>query len=135
MLKPFSEPALVVQAGRALKLPCSAEHDPDMPVSYSWRVDGLPLDQSKLESGQLAVDADNTLTVENPTQFDTGEYECTASTALDRASKTVRISVQDVPGPPHGARVERCDSKTATATVYFEHLESKNTIVPVKEFW
>uniref|UniRef100_A0A1I7RH52 Neuroglian n=1 Tax=Bursaphelenchus xylophilus TaxID=6326 RepID=A0A1I7RH52_BURXY len=135
ILKPFSEPVQVVQAGRALKLPCNADHDDDLDVSYTWKVDGLPLDQSKLESGQFLIDNDNTLTIENPTQFDSGEYQCLAATKLDEVSKTVKISVQDVPGPPHAARIERCDGKTATATIYFEHLESKNTVVPVKEFW
>lgn len=78
---------------------------------------------------------DNTLVIENPTHYDTGEYSCTAMTKLDSATKVVRISIQDVPNPVFGAYISKCDEKTATATINFEHLEPKSTVVPVKEFW
>lgn len=66
VLKPFSERSQTSQAGRALRLPCRAEHDPNLPVKYAWRIDGLPIDQSKLENGQLVIADDNTLVIENP---------------------------------------------------------------------
>lgn len=110
-LKPFSERSQTSQAGRSLRLPCKAEHDPNLVVKYTWRVDGLPIDQSKLENGQLVIADDNTLIIENPTHYDTGEYSCTASTKLDSATKVVRISIQDVPNPVFGAYISKCDEK------------------------
>ncbi|KAI6181170.1 Neuroglian [Aphelenchoides besseyi] len=135
VLKPFSEREQLVQAGRALRLPCIADHDRNLAVSYTWRVDGLPIDQSKLESGQFAINPDNTLVIANPTHFDSGEYSCTASTKLDSVSKSIQISVQDVPNPIYAGYISKCDQKTATATINFEHLEPKATIAPVREFW
>jgi hypothetical protein len=72
ILKPFSERSQTSQAGRALRLPCRAEHDPNLPVKYTWRIDGLPIDQSKLENGQLVIADDHTLIIENPTHY--GRY-------------------------------------------------------------
>jgi hypothetical protein len=88
-----------------------------------------------LDNGQLVITEENTLVIENPTHYDTGDYSCTAATKLDSATKTVRISIQDVPNPVYGAYVSKCDEKTATATINFEHLEPKSAVVPVKEFW
>lgn len=75
-----------------------------MLVQYTWRVDGLPIDQSKLDNGQLVIADDNTLVIENPTHYDTGEYLCTATTKLDSATKVVRISIQDVPNPGNSSK-------------------------------
>lgn len=147
ILKPFSERSQTSQAGRQLRLSCKAEHDPNLLVKYVWRIDGLPIDQSKIENGQIVniirfcwktiqvIDENNNLIIENPTHYDTGEYSCTATTKLDSATKVVQISIQDVPNPVYGGYVSKCDEKTATATINFEHLEPKSTVVPVKEFW
>ncbi|CEF70977.1 Neuroglian [Strongyloides ratti] len=131
----FNEPSLVHIAGEVLKLPCSAHHDNRLEVNYEWLVNGKPLDQERLNSGAYEIDSDNTLIIKNPTQYDSAEYVCNANTKLDSASKSIQITIQDVPAPPHAAYITDCNEKDYTVKVNFEHLEDANVISPVKEFW
>lgn len=90
----FPQTSQVSQAGRPLLLPCNAEHDKNLEVTYVWKVNGLPLDQEKLDSGQYEIREDNTLVIATPTQYDSAEYTCVASTKLDTVEKTIRINIQ-----------------------------------------
>ncbi|KAH7725433.1 fibronectin type III domain protein [Aphelenchoides avenae] len=134
-LAPFPESNQISQAGRPLLLPCNADHDENLDITYAWKVNGLPLDQEKLDSGQYEINDDNTLVIATPTQYDSAEYTCVASTKLDTVEKTIRINIQDVPNPVHAAYIQKCDSQGHSVQITFEHLESVNTAVPVKEFW
>uniref|UniRef100_A0A0N5C0I0 Neuroglian n=1 Tax=Strongyloides papillosus TaxID=174720 RepID=A0A0N5C0I0_STREA len=134
-LNDFEEPTLVHIAGEVLRLPCSAHHDNRLEVNYEWLVNGKPLDQDRLDSGAYEIDDDNTLIIKNPTQYDSAEYTCNANTKLDSATKSIQITIQDVPAPPHAAYITDCNEKDYTVKVNFEHLEDANVISPVKEFW
>uniref|UniRef100_A0A915E2G4 Ig-like domain-containing protein n=1 Tax=Ditylenchus dipsaci TaxID=166011 RepID=A0A915E2G4_9BILA len=134
-LEPFAEPKMEKQAGLPLKLACEAKHDENLEVKYEWTINGRSVAEKQLDRDNYQVLADNTLLVVNPTQLDSGSYSCIASSKLDAASKTVYISIEDVPMPVYSAFISRCDTVGNTATIQFEHLEPAGGTVPVKEFW
>ncbi|KAI1726468.1 fibronectin type III domain-containing protein [Ditylenchus destructor] len=135
VLEPFSEIRMEKQAGLPLKLPCEAKHDDNLDVKYEWTINGRPLAEKQIDRDNYQVLDDNTLLIINPTQADTGNYACIASTKLDSVSKIVYISIEDVPVPVYSAYISRCDSEGNSATINFEHLEPADGTVPVREFW
>uniref|UniRef100_A0AC35U4D0 Neuroglian n=1 Tax=Rhabditophanes sp. KR3021 TaxID=114890 RepID=A0AC35U4D0_9BILA len=134
-LATFEEPTLIHVAGEKLSLECNANHDDRLEINYEWLVNGKPIDQDRIDSGVYEIDGDNTLHIHNPSQYDSAEYTCNAKTKLDTASKTVKITIQDVPNIVHGAYTSDCVAKDYTVKVNFEHMEEANVISPVKEFW
>lgn len=135
ILEPFPESTKVSQAGQPLHLHCAASHDQNLDVTYTWKINGKPLDEDKVANGWYKILSDNTLVIANPSQYDTAEYTCLAATKLDSAEKKIRVNVQDVPNPVHVAYLHDCSSNGNSAVVEFEHIESVDIGVPVREFW
>jgi neuronal cell adhesion protein len=121
------------QAGQPLRLPCKAEHDPKLPITYRWYVNDKPITPE--DDDRYEITEDNTLIVNLPTQFDSAEYKCVASTKLDSSERKILIDVQDVPLPVHSAYIESCDPDNNDAKITFSHIEPSTTAVPVNEFW
>uniref|UniRef100_A0A914CE69 Neuroglian n=1 Tax=Acrobeloides nanus TaxID=290746 RepID=A0A914CE69_9BILA len=134
-LDPFPEGTRISQAGQPIILPCSAKHDHHLDVKYSWKVNGKPLDEDRLSNELYQILSDNSLVITNPSQYDSAEYTCVASTKLDSAEKKIRVNIQDVPNPVHVAFVRDCSQDGNTAVIEFEHIESVDISVPVREFW
>uniref|UniRef100_A0AC34QKD9 Neuroglian n=1 Tax=Panagrolaimus sp. JU765 TaxID=591449 RepID=A0AC34QKD9_9BILA len=134
VLPPFPSSKQTHQAGQPIHLACEANHDESLQITYQWFL-GDKLIDPKTSSDRYEITKDNTLVILQPTQFDSGEYKCVASTKLDSSERRVRIDVQDVPMPVHSAYVENCDPEKNSAKINFNHLEPANTVVPVNEFW
>uniref|UniRef100_A0A7E4W950 Neuroglian n=1 Tax=Panagrellus redivivus TaxID=6233 RepID=A0A7E4W950_PANRE len=134
VLAPVVNAKQVHQAGQPLHLPCKAEHDENLPITYRWFVGEKPINPAESD-GYYRVSEDNTLIIDRPTQFDSSEYKCIASTKLDSSEIKIKVDVQDVPLPVHSPYIENCDPVINNAKITFNHLESANTAVPVNEFW
>ena len=134
VLSPFTAAKQTHQAGQPLHLPCNAEHDDNLAITYRWYVGDSPIDP-KASGDRYRITEDNTLIIPRPTQFDSAEYKCVAATKLDSSERRVRVDIQDVPLPVHSAYIENCDPEGNSAKIAFNHLEPANTAVPVNEFW
>ncbi|CAJ0572045.1 unnamed protein product, partial [Mesorhabditis spiculigera] len=136
ILEPFARTHEVRVAGEEIRLPCEAEADSRLEVKYEWLIDNKSLPEMHIHTGHYRVDPDtHELVVHNPSQYDSAEYKCVASTKLDRAEKTLKISIKDVPVPVHAAYVKKCDPTARYAEIHFEHMEPEDAVAPVTEFW
>uniref|UniRef100_A0A1I7XAX2 Ig-like domain-containing protein n=1 Tax=Heterorhabditis bacteriophora TaxID=37862 RepID=A0A1I7XAX2_HETBA len=141
-LEPFPHADEVRIAGETIHLHCEASADDRLDVKYDWLVNGRPLSDVHIQSKHY-INSDHSLIINNPTQYDTAKYKCTASTKLDKIEKetaymqliSLIIKTTDVPVPVHLAYVSKCDADSQSAEISFEHMESADTVSPVKEFW
>ncbi|CAJ0929223.1 unnamed protein product, partial [Mesorhabditis belari] len=135
-LEPFARTQEVRVAGEDIRLPCQADADSRLEVTYDWLIDNKTLPELHINSGHYRVDPEtHELIVHNPSQYDSAEYKCVANTKLDKAEKRIRISIKDVPVPVHAAYVKKCDPTARYAEIHFEHMEPADSVVPVMEFW
>ncbi|VDP13354.1 unnamed protein product, partial [Onchocerca flexuosa] len=156
-LAPFERPLEKVLAGQRLELPCEAEHDENLEVSYEWRVNGkvmntelMPLLEQYIQSGHYLITDKNSLIITNPARYDAATYTCIAKTALDSVEKSVQVGVDgmfrkhnnsakmvsiDVPNPVHMAFLTKCDDTAQIASINFEYMEDVDFSAPIKEIW
>ncbi|VDK43484.1 unnamed protein product [Anisakis simplex] len=124
-----------VLAGHQIELPCEAQHDENLHVTYEWLVDGKPLSQQHLVSGHYRVSDTNSLIISNPSRYDAANYSCVAKTPLDSAEKWIEIRVDDVPNPIHAAFIAKCDPTAQITSIKFEYMEDADFGAPIKEIW
>lgn len=79
-----------VVSGDRVKFECSAAHDRDLKVSYTWHFNGAPLDVS---DSRFEIRPDFTLMV-NAEKDLTGDFMCKASTELDEREHTAKLIVK-----------------------------------------
>lgn len=92
-------------------LRCNAESDPTLTQEVIWLYNGKRID---LDSDPRMIQSrDNSLTITNTKELDSGNYTCLAKTPLDQDSASATLIVQDVPNPPRITNLE-CDSFRAT---------------------
>lgn len=98
-------------AGKMAVLRCNAESDPSLVQEVIWLYNGKRID---LESNPRIVQSrDNSLSITNTKELDSGNYTCLAKTPLDQDSASATLTVQDVPNPPKITSLE-CDNMKAT---------------------
>ncbi|KAM3725167.1 Neuroglian [Dirofilaria immitis] len=134
-LAPFERPLEKVLAGQRLELPCEAEHDENLEVTYEWLVNGKPLLEQYIQSGHYLITDKNSLIITNPARYDAATYTCIAKTALDSVEKSVQVGVDDVPNPVHMAFLTKCDDTAQIASINFEYIEDIDFSAPIKEIW
>uniref|UniRef100_A0A914WBL0 Uncharacterized protein n=1 Tax=Plectus sambesii TaxID=2011161 RepID=A0A914WBL0_9BILA len=123
-------------AGERIELPCTAEHDENIKVTYSWLINGKPIPEELIANGHYVLLPNSTLVIPDPAKYDTASYTCVASTRLDNSTKVSTLRIKDVPSPPHSAYLHPCEKLGQSAVVRFAHMESVDeTVEPVREFW
>ncbi|VDM43191.1 unnamed protein product [Toxocara canis] len=134
-LEPFDSGLEKVLAGQQIELPCEAQHDENLEVTYEWLIDSKPLAQQHVMSGHYRVTDKNSLIISNPSRYDAANYTCVARTSLDSVEKSIEIRVDDVPNPIHSAYIAKCDPTAQVASIKFEYMENADFTSPVKEIW
>ena len=99
------------EAGKVAIFRCGARSDPSLKLNIIWSFEGKEID---FEQNQRMVKlADNSLSISNTRELDSGKYTCTAKTELDEVSATATLTVMDVPNPPEIESVT-CNRLTAS---------------------
>uniref|UniRef100_A0A8D0H9P3 Contactin 2 n=1 Tax=Sphenodon punctatus TaxID=8508 RepID=A0A8D0H9P3_SPHPU len=97
-----------INAGENITLQCHASHDPTMELTFTWSLDGFPIDVDKSEGHYKRASTKETigdLTIVNTQLRHAGRYSCTAQTVVDSASESAMLVVRGPPGPPGGVVV------------------------------
>ncbi|XP_053310311.1 contactin-2 isoform X2 [Spea bombifrons] len=97
-----------INQGESVTLQCHASHDPSMDLTFTWSVDGNPINFEK-EGGhyqRATVDeAVGDLHIIDAQLRHAGTYTCTAQTVVDQASASASLLIRGPPGPPGGVVV------------------------------
>ncbi|XP_069489234.1 contactin-2 [Ambystoma mexicanum] len=97
-----------INMGDNVTLQCHASHDPTMDLSFTWSLQGLPIDAEKASGHYLTTttnEAIGDLTVVHAQLKHAGKYTCTAQTVVDSTSESAILIVRGPPGPPGGVVV------------------------------
>ncbi|XP_053560666.1 contactin-2 [Bombina bombina] len=96
-----------INQGDNVALQCHASHDPSMDLTFTWDVDGNPIDFEKDEHYQrsTADEAVGDLHILRAQLRHAGKYTCTAQTVVDQASASASLLIRGPPGPPGGVVV------------------------------
>lgn len=81
-------------AGEKIELPCYAEHDENIAVTYNWLVNGKQLPEELIAKGHYVLTPNNTLVIPDPAKYDTASYTCVASTRLDNSTKVSTLKIK-----------------------------------------
>ncbi|XP_061582530.1 contactin-2 [Cololabis saira] len=103
-----------VNQGENVTLQCRASHDPTMDLSFSWALNGAPLDlgapggpggpggpagpYQRVPGKETVGD----LQISRAQLHQAGTFTCTAQTVVDSASASAKLLVRGPPGPPGG---------------------------------
>lgn len=97
-----------INQGENVTLQCHASHDPTMDLTFTWALDGFPLDIEQADGHYQRTTTKETigdLLVLNGKLKHSGRYTCTAQTVVDSASASAMLVVRGPPGPPGGVVV------------------------------
>uniref|UniRef100_A0A8C5LUX6 Contactin 2 n=1 Tax=Leptobrachium leishanense TaxID=445787 RepID=A0A8C5LUX6_9ANUR len=97
-----------INQGENVTLQCHASHDPSMDLTFTWEVDGVPINFEKEEEHYHRATADEAvgdLHILNAQLRHAGKYSCTAQTVVDQASASASLLIRGPPGPPGGVGV------------------------------
>ncbi|XP_064156572.1 contactin-2-like isoform X1 [Anguilla rostrata] len=120
-----------INQGENVTLQCHASHDPSMDLTFTWSLNGVPLDPEKsgghyrrleavssdprsghrgagLSSSQSKPQKETIgdLLIVNGQLRHAGKYACTAQTVVDSTSAAARLVVRGPPGPPGGVVIK-----------------------------
>ncbi|KAM3935364.1 contactin-2 isoform 2-T2 [Leptodactylus fuscus] len=128
-----------INEGDSVTLQCHASHDPTMDLTFTWELDGMPINFEKEEEHYQKVSGDESvgdLHIINTKLRHAGKYTCTAQTVVDRASASAFLLVRGPPGPPGGV-VARNAKDTSIQLSWSRGFDNHNPIsrytVEVKE--
>ncbi|XP_029429716.1 contactin-2 isoform X2 [Rhinatrema bivittatum] len=94
-----------INMGANLTLQCQASHDLSMDLTFTWALNGLPIDFDKADGHYLRAstrEAVGDLTIIRAQLWHAGQYTCTAQTVVDSTSASAMLVVRGPPGPPGG---------------------------------
>ncbi|KAM4700365.1 contactin-2 [Discoglossus pictus] len=96
-----------VNQGQNITLQCHASHDSSMDLTFTWELNGIPIDFEKDEHYKRAsaIEAVGDLHIARAQLRHAGNYTCTAQTVVDRASAAASLIIRGPPGPPGGVVV------------------------------
>ncbi|XP_075052200.1 contactin-2 isoform X1 [Mixophyes fleayi] len=97
-----------INQGDSVTLQCHASHDPTMDLTFTWELDGVPINFEKEEGHYQRASADEAvgdLRIVHAQLRHAGKYTCTAQTVVDRASALASLLIRGPPGPPGGVVV------------------------------
>ncbi|KAJ3601776.1 hypothetical protein NHX12_029540, partial [Muraenolepis orangiensis] len=98
-----------INQGDNVTLQCHASHDPTMDLTFTWALNGGPLDLEDPVGPYHRVEGKETigdLLVVSGQLSQAGLYTCTAQTVVDSASSSAKLVVRGPPGPPGGLVVK-----------------------------
>ncbi|XP_064156573.1 contactin-2-like isoform X2 [Anguilla rostrata] len=98
-----------INQGENVTLQCHASHDPSMDLTFTWSLNGVPLDPEKSGGHYRRLEAKETigdLLIVNGQLRHAGKYACTAQTVVDSTSAAARLVVRGPPGPPGGVVIK-----------------------------
>uniref|UniRef100_A0A4W3JB79 Contactin-2 n=1 Tax=Callorhinchus milii TaxID=7868 RepID=A0A4W3JB79_CALMI len=104
-----------VNLNENITLQCHASHDPTMDLTFTWSVDGSPIDFDRM--GQhyrraVAREAIGDLTITHAELRHAGTYMCTAQTVVDSTSAHATLVVRGPPGPAGGVVVKKVNDSS-----------------------
>ncbi|KAM8999786.1 contactin-2 [Sarcophilus harrisii] len=108
-----------INLGENLTLQCHASHDPTMDLTFTWALDGFPIDFDKSGGHYRRASLKETigdLTILNAQLRHGGKYTCMAQTVVDSTSETATLLVRGPPGPPGGVVVRDISNTTVQLT-------------------
>ncbi|XP_040278114.1 contactin-2 [Bufo bufo] len=127
-----------INEGDSDTLQCHASHDPTMDLTFTWELDGMPINFEKEEDiiKSFWDESVGDLHIINTKLRHAGKYRCTAQTVVDRASASASLLVRGPPGPPGGV-VARNAKETSIQLSWSRGFDNHNPIsrytVEVKE--
>ncbi|KAM6927298.1 contactin-2 [Xenentodon cancila] len=98
-----------INQGENVTLQCHASHDPTMDLTFTWALNGVPLDLEDSAGLYHRVQGKETvgdLLIMNAQLNQAGTFTCTAQTVVDLASASAKLLVRGPPGPPGGLLVK-----------------------------
>ncbi|KAG7477733.1 hypothetical protein MATL_G00072750 [Megalops atlanticus] len=98
-----------INQGENVTLQCHASHDPTMDLTFTWSLNGVPLDLEEASGHYHRMEGKETigdLVIVNGQLGHAGTYVCTAQTVVDSASASAKLVVRGPPGPPGGVVVK-----------------------------
>ncbi|XP_030634184.1 contactin-2 [Chanos chanos] len=98
-----------INQGENVTLQCHASHDPSMDLTFTWSLNGVPLDLEEPNSHYHRVEGKETigdLLIVNGLLSHAGTYTCSAQTVVDSAAASAKLVVRGPPGPPGGLVVK-----------------------------
>ncbi|KAK7880272.1 hypothetical protein WMY93_030639 [Mugilogobius chulae] len=94
-----------INQGENVTMQCHASHDPTMDLTFTWALNGVPLDLENPSGPYFRMEGKETigdLLIINTQLNQAGMYTCTAQTVVDSASSSAKLVVRGPPGPPGG---------------------------------
>uniref|UniRef100_A0A8C1HXG4 Contactin 2 n=1 Tax=Cyprinus carpio carpio TaxID=630221 RepID=A0A8C1HXG4_CYPCA len=101
-----------INQGENASLQCHASHDPTMDLTFTWSLNGVPLDLEEPNGHYRRMEGKETigdLVIVNGQLSHAGTYTCTAQTVVDSAVASAKLVVRGPPGPPGGLVVTNVD--------------------------
>ncbi|KAM4741647.1 contactin-2 [Anableps anableps] len=98
-----------INQGENVTLQCHASHDPTMDLTFTWALNGVPLDLENSAGLYQRVEGKENigdLLIVNAQLSQAGTFTCTAQTVVDSASSSAKLVVRGPPGPPGGLLVK-----------------------------
>lgn len=98
-----------INQGDNVTLQCHASHDPTMDLTFTWALNGAPLDLEDPAGPYHRVEGKETIgdvLIVNAQLGQAGTYTCTAQTVVDSAAASAKLVVRGPPGPPGGLVVK-----------------------------
>uniref|UniRef100_A0A8C2CSD3 Contactin 2 n=1 Tax=Cyprinus carpio TaxID=7962 RepID=A0A8C2CSD3_CYPCA len=96
-----------INQGENASLQCHASHDPTMDLTFTWSLNGVPLDLEEPNGHYRQTIGD--LVIVNGQLSHAGTYTCMAQTVVDSAVASAKLVVRGPPGPPGGLVVTNVD--------------------------
>ncbi|XP_018102028.2 contactin-2 [Xenopus laevis] len=98
-----------INHGDSVTLQCHASHDPSMDITFTWTLDGIPIDFEKESQHYRRASMDEAvgdLHIIHALLRHAGRYTCIAQTVVDQASAVASLLIRGPPGPPGGVGVK-----------------------------
>ncbi|KAH8418008.1 hypothetical protein KR222_010217 [Zaprionus bogoriensis] len=95
---------IVTREHDLIYLHCEAAYDELLDIAYVWKHNGEILRDNHDGTTRITVNW-NSLTVQNTTMRDAGDYECVVQSAVNEISTKTNVVIEGAPGAPGGVQV------------------------------
>uniref|UniRef100_A0A667YCI8 Contactin 2 n=1 Tax=Myripristis murdjan TaxID=586833 RepID=A0A667YCI8_9TELE len=95
-----------INQGENVTLQCHASHDPTMDLTFTWALNGAPLELEAPAGPYHRKETIGDLLIVGGQLSQAGTYTCTAQTVVDSATAAAKLVVRGPPGPPGGLVVK-----------------------------
>ncbi|XP_032989135.1 contactin-3 isoform X4 [Rhinolophus ferrumequinum] len=104
-----------VSVGESVVLPCQAQHDPLLDITFTWYFNGVLTDFQKDGSHfeKVGGSSSGDVMIRNIQLKHSGRYICMVHTGVDSVSSAADLIVRGSPGPPENVKVDEITDTTA----------------------